>query len=187
MSDFIKFPKMPRLSREIIITEKIDGTNAQIFISEDGTELTAGSRNRWITPEADNYGFAKWCMENKEDLLTLGPGRHYGEWWGQGIQCRYGMDHKVFSLFNVDRWTWETKPSCCSVVPVLFRGPFDTEWVDSTIESLEHGGSIAAPGFQKPEGIIIYHTQGRFGMKKTIEGDDSHKSIYNKESYEVQS
>ncbi|MES2133853.1 MAG: RNA ligase family protein [Bacteroidota bacterium] len=34
--DFLEFPKMPRLSREVIITEKIDGTNAQLLITEAG-------------------------------------------------------------------------------------------------------------------------------------------------------
>ena len=47
---FVEFPKMPRLSREIIITEKIDGTNASVTITEDGQFLT-GSRTRWITPD----------------------------------------------------------------------------------------------------------------------------------------
>ena len=56
--EFREFPKIARLSREVIISEKIDGTNAQILITEDGQVLT-GSRNRWITPQDDNYGFAK--------------------------------------------------------------------------------------------------------------------------------
>lgn len=34
MSDLIfqPWPKTPRLFREIVVTEKIDGTNAQVFI-----------------------------------------------------------------------------------------------------------------------------------------------------------
>ena len=31
---FTEFPKMARFARECIITEKIDGTNAQVFIAE---------------------------------------------------------------------------------------------------------------------------------------------------------
>lgn len=34
--EFHEFPKIARYSRPIIITEKIDGTNAQICISDDG-------------------------------------------------------------------------------------------------------------------------------------------------------
>jgi ATP-dependent RNA circularization protein (DNA/RNA ligase family) len=54
---FEDFPKIARLSRECCITEKIDGTNAQVVITEDG-QVLAGSRTRFITPEDDNYGFA---------------------------------------------------------------------------------------------------------------------------------
>lgn len=32
--EFRAFPKMSRLTREVIVTEKIDGTNACIFIGE---------------------------------------------------------------------------------------------------------------------------------------------------------
>ena len=37
---FTPFQKIPRLSREMIITEKIDGTNSCICITEDGEFLT---------------------------------------------------------------------------------------------------------------------------------------------------
>jgi hypothetical protein len=103
--EFSEFPKMARLSREVIITEKIDGTNAQILITKDNRLLT-GSRTRWITPNDDNYGFAKWVEENREEVLKLGIGRHFGEWWGSGIQRGYNLPkgEKRFSLFNVSRW-----------------------------------------------------------------------------------
>ena len=58
--EFQKFPSIPRLSREIVIAEKIDGTNASIVITEDGQFLT-GSRTRFITPENDNAGFSRWA------------------------------------------------------------------------------------------------------------------------------
>jgi len=85
MMEFVKFGKIARLSRTVVITEKIDGTNGLIAIGEDG-EFQVGSRNRWIAPENDNMGFARWAYENKDELMGLGAGFHYGEWWGQGIQ-----------------------------------------------------------------------------------------------------
>jgi hypothetical protein len=88
--EFAEFPKMPRLAREIIITEKIDGTNGQIAFNEEG-QMFVGSRSRWITPEMDNHGFARWAYENEAELRKLGPGRHFGEWWGSGIQRGYGL------------------------------------------------------------------------------------------------
>lgn len=174
--DFIGFPKIARLSREIIITEKLDGTNAQILITEDG-EMFAGSRTRWITPEDDNYGFAKWAYANKEDLLKLGVGSHFGEWWGQGIQRKYGLAEKRFSLFSVSRWQDDAmRPVCCHVVPVLYRGDFITEEVVRALNHLREHGSIASPGFMKPEGVVVFHVAAQVGFKKTLEKDEEPKS-----------
>ena len=167
--------ELVRLSRRCVITEKIDGTNAQVYIGEDG-EFLVGCRTRWITPDNDNYGFAKWAYEHEDELRQLGSGHHFGEWWGQGIQRRYNLPEKRFSLFNVGRWTAETPPpSCCSVVPVLFEGIFDSNMIEQTLEALQRNGSYAAPGFNNPEGIIIYHTASRMLFKKTIKNDESRK------------
>lgn len=211
--DFQEFPKMGRLTRECVITEKIDGTNAQIHIvaaeevmgvsahqlriADFGHLLVfAGSRNRYITPDADNFGFASWVRDHADELVALGPGRHYGEWWGAGIQRRYGLTEKRFSLFNVARWhrvgeapyvtesadqRVEPKasteaPACYHVVPVLFRGLFGPSAADDMIAKLRHDGSQAAPGFMQPEGIVIYHTATGTMFKKTLEKDDQPKS-----------
>jgi hypothetical protein len=122
MSEFQEFPKMARLSREMIVTEKIDGTNAQVFIAGLGTSfppafviaegacdgnpavMLAGSRSRYLTPENDNFGFAAWVRNHAQELFGLGVGRHFGEWWGSGIQRNYGQKRKRWSLFNVSRW-----------------------------------------------------------------------------------
>ncbi len=171
--EFIEFPKIARLSRNCVITEKIDGTNAQIFIGEDGEFLT-GSRTRWITPEQDNYGFSKWAHEHKDELMTLGPGSHFGEWWGAGIQRRYGLEEKRFSLFNTARWKDE-RPACCHVVPVLYEGLFNTDFAQNALLGLHIKGSQAAPGFMKPEGIIIWHEAARIYFKKTLDKDEEYK------------
>jgi hypothetical protein len=173
---FTEFPKIYRVSRLCIITEKIDGTNAQVCITESGEFLT-GSRNRWITPLNDNYGFSRWAHENKAELMKLGVGRHYGEWWGSGIQRGYGLKEKRWSLFNVSRWADSTlRPVCCHVVPVLHEGMFDTAAVEACVCKLRTGGSQAAPGFMKAEGVVVFHVQGNFGLKKTLEKDEEHKS-----------
>jgi len=177
--DFEPFPKMARLSRDIVVTEKIDGTNAQVFIGDDGT-IRAGSRTRWITPgkQTDNYGFAGWVQDNRDDLLKLGPGRHFGEWWGKGIQRGYGMSERRFSLFNVHRWADDAlRPTCCHVVPTLYSGSFDECAITDTISVLGAFGSAAAPCFMDPEGIIVFHTAAGIGFKKTIKDDHKPKSL----------
>jgi hypothetical protein len=186
---FQPFPKMARLSRECLITEKIDGTNASVLITEDGA-IQSGSRNRWITPEDDNAGFAAWVRDNAEELLQLGPGHHFGEWWGQGIQRNYGMTEKRFSLFNVARWCLhgdapglipcgdpriekrqDVLPPCCHLVPVLYRGYFSTTMAEIILGELARTGSHAAPGFMYPEGIVVFHVAGNVGFKKTLGND----------------
>lgn len=199
--DFEPFPKMARLSRPCVISEKIDGTNAQIkivqsvkmpeghdewpykpepkavdyFYAADGScwNIFAGSRTRWITVDDDNFGFAKWVVANKTELIKLGPGEHFGEWWGSGIQRNYGLKEKRFSLFNTARWSdLAVRPACCHVVPELFRGIFDTEQVRVHLNNLRNFGSVAAPGFMKPEGVVIWHEHARVMFKKTLERDE---------------
>lgn len=189
---FQPFGKISRLMRDIIITEKIDGTNGQIHIepaaaapvgfptlaeTSGGLLVSAGSRNRYLgLGKEDNHGFATWVKEHSEQLAALGPGRHYGEWWGQGIARKYGLREKRFSLFNVTRWTkTDAAPSCCHVVPVLYNGPFDMERVVWYLGYLERNGSQASPGFMNPEGIIIYHTHSHTSFKRTIKDDDKGK------------
>lgn len=218
MTDFQDFPKMARWSRDIVITEKIDGTNAQVFISPvsavelaqhaDGWDLDrmglanmviaksgeryairAGSRTRWITPADDNYGFARWVRENALALVELGEGRHFGEWWGVGIQRRYGLAEKRFSLFNVGRW-YDPKdcageeiegrtavPECCHVVPMLVKGPNEPGVIEATLKLLAERGSYAAPGFMDPEGVVLFHIAGGVGFKKTIKKDEVPKAL----------
>jgi hypothetical protein len=180
MSDFEGFAKIARLSRIMTITEKIDGTNAQILIGEDG-QFQAGSRSRWVTPEDDNFGFAAWAYSHMEELKTLGPGRHFGEWWGLGIQRKYGQTEKHWSLFNTRKWLEDFAnskplcPSCCRVVPVLYRGDFDTTVIRDCLGAMRDQGSWAAPGFMKPEGLVIYHDAAQVMFKKTIEKDEGGK------------
>lgn len=111
--EFKPWPKTTRLFRDIVITEKIDGTNAAVQIIksdalthwkfEDGRReffdpqpldgvmyqgehyvVYAQSRNRLIFPGQDNAGFAGWVAEHAFELVELlGEGTHYGEWWGK--------------------------------------------------------------------------------------------------------
>lgn len=182
--EFRAWPKIARLSREAIVTEKIDGTSACVVITEDG-QLFAQSRTRIITPENDNYCFAKWVQLRKEELLKLGPGHHFGEWYGAGIQRTYSLPEKRFALFNTCRWIeneatridekQEVVPACCRVVPVLYRGVFTTDAVEGALAKLRIGGSVACPGFMRPEGVVVYHIAAGVNFKKLIEADEAPK------------
>lgn len=173
---FQAFPKIARLRRHITITEKLDGTNAAVGITEDG-RVYAQSRKRLITPEADNHGFARWSAANAAPLTdSLGPGLHFGEWWGNGIQRGYGLPNgdKRFSLFNTGRWDPEVVEGVVDglyVVPVLYVGPFADGAVDDALDRLDEEGSVAAPGFMRPEGVVVYHRASNGLFKVTLEDD----------------
>lgn len=171
LDKFVEFPKIPRLLRPCVVTEKIDGTNASVHIGENG-EFRVASRTRWIEPGNDNRGFAMWAHAHKDQLINgLGPGSHFGEWWGQGIGRGYGLKEKRFSLFNTGRWNRSNIPDCCDVVPVLYEGPFDTGAIELVMGELLARGSAAAPGFSNPEGVVVYHVAAQQYFKVTFEHD----------------
>jgi len=231
--EFKPFPKLARISREAVITEKLDGTNAQIYIVSlektnyflsvtpgedpvplqglmvdpitaivDGFAIFSGSRTRWITPgkDSDNYGFAEWVRQNAKELVKLGPGQHFGEWMGCGINRNYNLSERRFYLFNTSRWftlcgppaskpgvytqvkdedgnlSLVDGPACCHVVPVIWRGVFDTHDVVNCVEMLRSQGSFAVPGFMQPEGVVVFHLASGQMFKKTLVADESPKS-----------
>jgi hypothetical protein len=199
LTAFEAYGKTPRLHRQIVVTEKIDGTNAGIVIRpladsdlldhekavvHEGVDyaVAAQSRTRFVTPGNDNFGFAAWVCDNASELVKLGPGRHFGEWWGQGIQRGYGLTEKRFSLFNTDRWDRYTGsdrallPACCGSVPVLARAAsFDVSCIELALEVLDAFGSQAAPGFAPAEGVVVYHSASRQLFKYLLENDDQPK------------
>jgi hypothetical protein len=63
------------------------------------------------------------------------------------------------------------------VVPVLIRETFNTEAIQRCLEVLREHGSYAAPGFMKPEGVVVYHIAGGVGFKKTLDKDDVPKAL----------
>jgi hypothetical protein len=182
--EFKPWPKTPRLNgASMVITEKIDGTNAAVIVSPDG-EVGAQSRNRLITPVGDNYGFAKWVWEYADELREiLGPGHHYGEWWGSGIQRGYGLRNgdKRFSLFNTARWgykIWEHWNEDFYVpgletVPVLYEGEFDTAAIHHELEMLRLAGSyLTRARWDSPEGLVVYIPRLDKSFKVLLENDD---------------
>lgn len=228
--EFKSFSKIPRFEGlQVIITQKIHGTNAQVYIEEidvnnnqvcpcachsrrfwrepsyiDGQlvhekmhshqecqcdryaiynnksyKVYAGSRTRWLTPEDDNYGFAKWVDQNAQTLIEfLGEGRHYGEWAGPGINSGEGLKQKTFVLFEPWRYTagkYEVVlPDDIKFVPI-FNIPICEEisiydYINIIMGDLKNKGSFLVPGYMFPEGIVITINGQRF--KKTFAQED---------------
>jgi hypothetical protein len=76
----------------------------------------------------------------------------------------------------VKRWG-EERPACCHVVPTIYSGLFSTDAIERVLSYLKDNGSVAAPGFTKPEGVIIYHVAGGHLYKKTIDRDEEPKGL----------
>lgn len=222
---FEAWPKTPRLNRPWVITEKIDGTNSAVFIEkvEESTvaevapvtyvhvtdaddpennglyDVYAQSRNRLITPANDNFGFAAWVERHAETLVKgLGPGRHFGEWAGPGVQKNpHALEQRLFFLFNTEKWgdifdeAWdELRAVGVRTVPVLGRvasllqdgGGEVQKWLRSlrlhgSFATEAERGSLAARDESKAEGIILYSTAARQAFKITLENDELPKAL----------
>lgn len=181
--EFKSFPEIKQFGKvQFNITQKIHGTNAQIYIfQKEGGELDlqCGSRERWIYPHDDNYGFATFVNAHKEEFIQkLGEGRHYGEWAGPGINSGEGLKEKTFILFDWFRYTpevmkdnWKGLPTRTVLVPVLYVGEVDVTKVQETMEDLRTNGSKLAPGFMSPEGIVVNLGGSRY--KKVFKPEDT--------------
>lgn len=226
---FKSWGSTPRFHKGLHITEKIDGTNAGVSVQGvswgviqtppadailvNSTKLDvngipecsylvrAQSRKRIITPDNDNFGFAKWVWENAEGLANLlGFGYHYGEWYGEGIQKNpLAVQGRRWALFNT--WHWGRKENLdrlvdadipgLTLVPVLHDeqrdGPATYMTIPTVLENLDYHGSQATgymslPNSQKmdfhvegPEGIIVWQRETAQRYKILLREDDKHK------------
>lgn len=174
--EFKSFPDIKKLGSTVFtVTQKIHGSNAQVFIFpkmkeishsfedgkgytelvEDGFDLLVGSRTRWIVPGDDNYGFAAFVYANKEEFINkLGVGQHFGEWAGPGINSGEGLTQKTFVLFDYWRYDPTNLPPQTVLVPVLYKDKFDLGVIESVMLDLKTNGSKLAPGFMRPEGVV---------------------------------
>lgn len=224
--EFKSFGEIKRLTKiEFSITQKLHGTNAQVYIFPaftylecisfeeankeafiesylqkypeyssiklmqnagdinavgvfgESLDLVCGSRTRWIYPGDDNFGFAAFVHAHKQEFIEkLGPGKHFGEWCGPGINSGEGFKEKTFVLFNWNREYPNGLPPQTVIVPVLVadayhgdRGLWQT--VDDTMKDLKENGSKAVPGFMRPEGVVVTVAGARY--KKVFEAEET--------------
>lgn len=194
LPEFESFPDIKKLgSAALFITQKIHGSNAQIFIYQSpngGLELICGSRSRWIAPGDDNYGFAEMVHANKQEFIDkLGAGRHYGEWAGPGINSGEGLAQKTFVLF--DHWKYPPErplPPNTVVVPVMYSGAFDMGKVQECMDDLRNNGSKLVQGFMRPEGVVVRIKGERY--KVVFQAEEAKwkgaDPVYQKEKYDKQ-
>lgn len=210
--EFAKFSSIGRLYRDVTITEKIDGMNACIVIEEligedlyrnavahvkampfnsfepRGFAVGVQSRKQFLSLDNDIQGLATWVTEHAQELAqALGPGYHYGEYWGKNIQRSYHQKRNWFSLFNTKRWNKNNVGHIDGLltVPILYSGPY-VDWINEMqLHRLETQGSFAAQEVDdreldfRAEGIVGWHTALDTYYKVTLEGD-GHKGAAKK-------
>ena len=76
-------------------------------------------------------------------------------------------------------WSWFVRPFLGLTAPPPSGDEFyrSRKWRELRYDILRERGSYAAPGFMKPEGVVVFHTAGNVGFKKTIEKDELPKAL----------
>ena len=115
---FVKYMHLERYGNDEVdgieqgttyVFPKLDGTNAQVWLNEDGT-IGAGSRNRTLDIHNDNAGFMNYIVTDKriKDLFDIYPELTlYGEWLVPHSLKTYRDDawrkFYIFDIFDRDR------------------------------------------------------------------------------------
>ena len=176
---FKKFPRALEEGEEVLITEKIHGSNAR-YTFQDG-RMYVGTRKTWKLPESDNV----WTRVLKEfpaieEFCRTHPGYTvYGEVvpTQKGYDYGFTSQHPGFFAFdfmqpngsfanlldipaemaNPERdWNKEHSYNQIPKVPVLFRGGFNLEAAKALAEGPSTVKGNSAPGLRHlREGCVV--------------------------------
>lgn len=166
MSEALEIPKYPHIERltaesplfllrEVLATEKLDGTNARFGLV--GGQFQIGGRNIIFGAEDDPFGFRSWCEANDIEARVRAANpdgedvSYHGEWFGPRIQkgIDYGAERR-FLGFDVWRrdGSWLDHEAMVDAfggiglytAPVVHRGPIDSmsgvEWLKAQCTSV---------------------------------------------------
>lgn len=180
----------------VTILERVDGVTAQIDVTPNAIYPVVN--NRIIVPGAgDVFGIAAWLGEHLQELReVLGVGTHTGEWYGAGINRNYGLDHRRFALYNVERWCrheedvtedmridreygkkagYIAPETCGGTLDVVAEIPLYPQEGSITVKDvpralylLSRDGSYQVPGFMQPEGVLVYHKKAGMYFKGSV-------------------
>lgn len=179
------FESHPTATREVVITEKIHGSNARFC--HDGQRLWVGSRTQIKAEDPKTWWWRVAQKLNLSELFARYPLTvFYGEVFGKGVQdLNYGseINFRVFDTMDGKTGTyndWDTTAQIALdldlwVCPVLYRGPWGG--LDAH-KHLAEGKSIVG-GEHVREGFVVKPTQeawdpqlGRVILKLIGEGYD---------------
>ena len=214
MSDYaIKYQRVERWDtdevlylkdcKELIVQPKLDGTNGVVTYVKEYDELVVGSRNRVLSVNNDNQGFAQYIEENREKYLKYFR-KHpdeilYGEFLINHVFKVKPEYHNTFYVF--DRYDTkinkyipidESALAECGIRFVPSK-VISNENVEETVKSLnsDFGKFLLEDSFEYGEGYVIknYDAVNKYGRqtwakilneKPSIQGKDLFSGIRNK-------
>lgn len=102
-------------------TVKLHGTNGGVRLLNTSNEVIAQGRNRELTIQSDNFGFAHFVSGRNYEFdalrrfmgLATNEVTFYGEWCGQGIQNKVAIASVptkmfvIFAIFDHTNEVWE--------------------------------------------------------------------------------
>ena len=173
------FPTALRDGEEIVLTEKLHGTNARIGLiqTEEGPVWMAGSHNqrKQAPAEGERSGLYWLPLTDAVKALLTAPRFAdqsvvlFGEIFGAGVQdLHYGLtNRKEFRAFDLsvngqyldaDDFREVCAAFGVATVPLLYRGPYSAEVVRA------HTGGLSQVCAQKQirEGVVIRPVRERF-------------------------
>lgn len=185
---FVKYPHIERLGTDevegvlegkVYVFPKIDGTNASVWLNEDGT-IGTGSRKRVVTPEDDNQGFAAYVKRHKplfQDFFRrYSSWRLYGEFLVSHSLKTYRDDAwRKFYVFDVLDGERFLSPEEYAAILSCFRIDFipiqaivtnpTQEWL---LKQLEVNTYLIKDGEGVGEGIVLkrYDFVNKYGRTK---------------------
>jgi RNA ligase (TIGR02306 family) len=142
------YPSLLKDGEEVVITEKIHGTNCRVGVvmTDDGLVTMAGSHNTrrkeidaagntslYWKPITEGISGLKEMIEKEQDYRKAVSFIAYLEIYGPGIQDMQYGGHKAFRVFDIavdgEYLDWNAVEYLCDIygvpmVPVLYKGPF---------------------------------------------------------------
>ena len=166
IENYNNYPNVIQIGEEVIITEKLHGTNFRVA-NIDG-EIHVGSHNVNLKEDPDNLYWKCYLASDIKNILYPGM-MVYGEIYGLGVQKKthYGEPVPTIRVFDITQngkyEDWDFVETICHqnnipLVPILYKGP----WSEDLTE-LRNGNSTLADHIR--EGVVVKTTIERYERK----------------------
>lgn len=154
-------------SKELYIEPKLDGTNGVVCYDSDKNEIRVCSRNRFISVDDDNQGFAKYITENNlfKDFYSKEENRKYIIYGEFTCRTTYTVDKKylkqfyIFDVYNIENKKYLKPEEYSELLPEYNKVPFakvEVKDIENVKDSFKDFSKFLLPeNFEHGEGFVI--------------------------------